>query len=837
MKWLNALIVFLFFVIPVRAMERASGFCENGAQTVSTLSAVSTTQVQRSYPGCTITVYQTGTLTLAPIFSDNHGTVLGNPFTASNTGLWYFYGFGRVDIRLSNAGITVPYVLGDVKLQDILYVSDFGAMCDGLTDDTSAIQAAINTAASGPTTLYIPQGTCLVSTLSLPNNTHIAGQGAGLSIIRQKTAAGIHNGQILNSTSTANIILEQFTLDGNASGQTNTNIQGLNIIGVSGVLINKMDFTGIVAAPIFGRDWTNLTVQASSFENYGSGSSTFPNTAAIQMDYVNATTPSSNIKITNNTIDGSATHVGGIKLNGDSTHTISYINVEGNYITTGDAPVGENTLAVELYSNVGFGFFHFVIANNIIRGESSNSPLSLSTAGAFGISACGAGGQFGTISHNTLRWLGTYSIELCGSNMTISGNVVDSGALSIINNTFSISAQALFSNITFTGNTIYNPVGLVSSSVVGSSEGLRLYTQDGGGLQNITVSGNSIQYLNTTPDSNFNSGFHFQCNGSSGTITDVLFDGNIIHGPGSGTTTNGVKLEQDGTCPITGTLISSNTFDSWGSGVFQSGDVLTRLIGNIYVGNGVSYGGAQDLSTVVLDPIPAANAVTAWPTLSPTTNHVLNRVGQYFQTNVLGSSAPNVVTWNTTNGSTGAIGGIISTNSRQRTQGDTPSFGWVQTSTSSLTRALYTALGACRFGVAFGPATGAGPNPPSDNTEFVAEDSNSSCISEAGTGGGVGIGSQAIGAGNRILNFFIGKATINPGTIAAGTAYQTSEGVTGCNAGDIAQMGFSGLTGSQTLIPFATTSSGFVNIQIYNFGGSPISLGSGTLTYACIQSR
>jgi len=101
------------------ARERLQGYCEQGNQTVTTNSVASTTKVQRSYPSCTVTVYLTGTVTLATIYSDNSSTPLANPSTAASTGRWYFYAAnGRYDVRLSAGGIATPFTLGDYNLFD-----------------------------------------------------------------------------------------------------------------------------------------------------------------------------------------------------------------------------------------------------------------------------------------------------------------------------------------------------------------------------------------------------------------------------------------------------------------------------------------------------------------------------------------------------------------------------------------------------------------------------------------------------------------------------------------------------------------------------------------------
>jgi len=71
---------------------------------------------------CTVEVYVSGTTTDAVIYSDNIGTVLSNPFTASpTTGIISFYAAnGRYDIRLSGGSpsISPAYTIPDQLLLD-----------------------------------------------------------------------------------------------------------------------------------------------------------------------------------------------------------------------------------------------------------------------------------------------------------------------------------------------------------------------------------------------------------------------------------------------------------------------------------------------------------------------------------------------------------------------------------------------------------------------------------------------------------------------------------------------------------------------------------------------
>ncbi|HVM93411.1 MAG TPA: glycosyl hydrolase family 28-related protein [Terriglobales bacterium] len=89
------------------------------------------------------------------------------------------------------------------RLRDIVSIKDFGAKGDGTTDDTAAIQAAMNSLSSGGE-LYVPVGTYIVNpsgssvlTWSMSEPLRVTGAGAGASILQTNSTA---NASILNAT-------------------------------------------------------------------------------------------------------------------------------------------------------------------------------------------------------------------------------------------------------------------------------------------------------------------------------------------------------------------------------------------------------------------------------------------------------------------------------------------------------------------------------------------------------------------------------------------------------------------------------------------------------------
>jgi len=128
-------------------MQRVEGFVQQGGQQISTSGLQGAPDVQASYPLATVTVYLTGTTTLASIYSDNGVTPLANPFTASAVGFWFFYAAnGRYDVKFSGGGLPAPWTLGDILLQD-------GAGSTSVTSVTAADASVVVTPNTGAVTI------------------------------------------------------------------------------------------------------------------------------------------------------------------------------------------------------------------------------------------------------------------------------------------------------------------------------------------------------------------------------------------------------------------------------------------------------------------------------------------------------------------------------------------------------------------------------------------------------------------------------------------------------------------------------------------------------------
>ena len=166
----------LLFPIAVHAQTAAySGFCDQGATSATTSGLTSTNKLQGIIPYCNVEVYLTGTLNKATIYKDALNTPLTNPFQAPVNGQILFYAAtGQGYDIVKSGGIppltyTTPVTVTDwivpsgassgVGFQGYplnVAASPYNAVADNVTNNTAAIQNAINAASYTGQDVFVP---------------------------------------------------------------------------------------------------------------------------------------------------------------------------------------------------------------------------------------------------------------------------------------------------------------------------------------------------------------------------------------------------------------------------------------------------------------------------------------------------------------------------------------------------------------------------------------------------------------------------------------------------------------------------------------------------------
>lgn len=360
----------------------------------------------------------------------------------------------------------------------------YGAVGDGATDDTAAVQATLTQAALSNGNVVIPFGsTFLVDALTVPSGIRIWGLGT------LKYKAESSSFRLLDLTSVSNVVIEEITLDGNVANQstwsqfrhsiamtsctdcdvracrfqntigdgvylsdatrvtvtdnrfigTNVNRNGVTVISGTDVTITKNHFVGMARPDMPGAidvepdadtdTIGRVLIAQNIILGDGGGTITLQQGIAIQNANDAAVT---GILILGNLIRGDLRY--GIAIFGGATHG-AFVDVASNRVET-------ITISHAIISSNNTG----VIAGNHIRDVSAGSGIHwlggtltisgnfIASAYSYGINEAGAMEDAGAILDNQivdcghLAGISTGGISTTGNRIDVRGNRVSSPA-------------------------------------------------------------------------------------------------------------------------------------------------------------------------------------------------------------------------------------------------------------------------------------------------------------------------------------------------------------------------------------------------------------------------
>ncbi|NEU76503.1 hypothetical protein PI95_029310 [Hassallia byssoidea VB512170] len=167
--------------------------------------------------------------------------------------------FAAITMLTSGFAVAIQPVSSKLMtLKEFVSVKDFGAVGDGITDDSSAIQSAV----TASNKVYIPAGTYKITKgITIPSNREIFGDGAGTII--QLAANSITAFSTGNSSDSSNIFIHNLLIDG--GGQTSTISTGFRgCVGIYATRISNLKINNVVIQKMGVSNQVKPTIDSDS---------------------------------------------------------------------------------------------------------------------------------------------------------------------------------------------------------------------------------------------------------------------------------------------------------------------------------------------------------------------------------------------------------------------------------------------------------------------------------------------------------------------------------------------------------------------------------------------
>ena len=376
---------------------------------------------------------------------------------------------------------------GSASLRDFVSVKDFGAVGDGVTDDTAAIQKAIDYVYSlgKPGTVVIPQSSAEYIFTSILVKTNITLKSTG-GVLKLKSGTCSNSGTtyyLVNNIGHANVTYDALIIDGNKANNTLFTVaDGITAVGAGTVVrnckINNPPDSGIMFSDCTGGTCVdNYVYGATDCGIYCNGSSgSVPQHSIVSGNRIDS------CSVTGIAIKRS---LNGILLDSNSIrYCANGISHEDFGTALGGHPsnvtITNNTIYSATRAMVLNRLTNSVVANNAIRNTSGD-----------GISV--SGGVNSTITGNMINGSGS---EASSNSAIFVFNRIDPGDSSITVPKNLVIANNSVNN--YLGKGLYVQTGssltISSNSLIVSGEGLRLNAVVSGALiqQNVIDGGTDL---------------------------------------------------------------------------------------------------------------------------------------------------------------------------------------------------------------------------------------------------------------------------------------------------------------------------------------------------------